>query len=179
MIKNNINEVKTNSMSNSLIEEYLKDPKIIRYNDLQNYNSIEELLPNNKDYVILLYESMPNEGHWTCLSRIDDTIEYFDSYGKPVDYPIDNWFKGNSSQQNKYLSKLLNKTKLKVYYNPIDYQQSKKDISTCGRHCCFRIINMLKYNRDLNKYHNVMKELKGKSKYNYDEIVSYMINLMD
>jgi hypothetical protein len=93
--------------------------------------------------------------------------------------PIDNWFKDNSSQQNKYLSKLLNKTKLKVYYNPIDYQQSKKDISTCGRHCCFRIINMNKYNRDLSKYHNVMKELKGKSKYNYDEIVSYMINLMD
>jgi hypothetical protein len=64
MIKNNINEVKTNSMSNSLIEQYLKDPKIIRYNDLKNYNSIEELLPNNKDYVILLYESLPNEGSY-------------------------------------------------------------------------------------------------------------------
>jgi len=37
---------------------------------------------------------------------------------------------------------------------------------------------MLKYNRDLNKYYQLMETLKNKTGYNYDEIVSYMINLI-
>ena len=179
MIKNNINEVKKESMSNFLMSDYLKNPNIMIYNELGNIDNIEDILPNNNDYVILLYERFKNDGHWVCILRINDTIEYFDSYGKNVDYAIDNWFKENKEQQNKYLSNLLNKTELKVFTNPIDYQNTNSDISTCGRHCIFRILNMLKYNRDLSKYYQLMETLKKKTGYNYDEIVSYMINLID
>ena len=53
----------------------------IEYKDLKNYTSIDELLPNDKDFAVLLYESQPNSGHWTALLKYDNDIELFDSYG--------------------------------------------------------------------------------------------------
>jgi hypothetical protein len=55
--------------------------KIIKFSQLANYNSIEQLLPHNGAYLVLLFESAMNSGHWTALLRYNDTIEFFDSYG--------------------------------------------------------------------------------------------------
>ena len=52
---------------------------VVFYEDLYNYNNIDSLLKNNA--VILMYRSSPFFGHWTCLIRSGDKIEFFDSYG--------------------------------------------------------------------------------------------------
>lgn len=181
-IRNNVNEVKKVSMSDELIKFYLPNAKIIIYNNLKDYNTIEEILPENKSFAVLLYVSAnlitEVSGHWTCITRLNNEISYFDSYGKTPDYAIDHWFKKNTEQQTKYLSQFLNKTKLKVFYNGIQYQSTPGDISTCGRHCIFYILNMQK-DKDLHDYYILMKNIKEKTNMTYDKIVSYMINNID
>lgn len=178
-IRNDINDVKKESMSNDLIKFYLPDAKILMSNELQAYKTIEDLLPTNKSYVVLLYVNThfgnTINGHWTCVTRLNDEISYFDSYGQQPDYAINHWFKNNKEQTINFLSKLLGKTKLDVFYNDIQYQSTPADISTCGRHCIFYILNMKK-DKSLSDYYILMKSIKEKTKMSYDKIVSYMIN---
>ena len=42
------------------------DAKIIKYAELANLYDIDQVLPNQKDYCIILYEDRPNRGHWTA-----------------------------------------------------------------------------------------------------------------
>lgn len=173
-----VKEVIIEPMGDDDIRYYFPDANIIKYSELKDYQDIETLLRDNKSFFFLLYQDQPNSGHWVCLSRTGDTIEYFDSYGKKIDEPLSwvpNYVLFKLGIQLPFLSRLLNKTKLNVVYNPIEYQEDKKDINTCGRHCCFRLKNMLK-GVDLADYYRLMKELKDKYKVSYDVIVSEFID---
>lgn len=180
-IKNDLDIVEDKSMSDKLINVYLPGCRTITYSDLYKYDSIEELLPSDKTYFILLYAryQLQSEvsGHWTCVTRLNNEISYFDSYGKPPDYAIDHWFKDNEKQQTKFLSSMFNKTKMNVFYNDVAYQDSQNDIATCGRHCIWYILNMKK-GKDLNEYYEFMKGIKQKTKMNYDQLVSFFVNLI-
>jgi hypothetical protein len=179
-IKNDIEEVKEDALGDNIIRKYLPNARIIKYSQLKNFNNIEELLPNEQSYCILLYESQPNSGHWTALMRIDDNIEYFDSYGNKPDFPL-TWSKDINEalgQSIPYLSNLLDKTSRDVYYNDFQYQKENKDVATCGRHCIFRILCLTRNFYDLKQYCNFLKGLKHKSSESFDDIVSYMINLV-
>ena len=57
------------------------DAKIIKYAELGNLYDIDQLLPEEKDYCIILYEDRPNRGHWTALLKYNNLYEHFDSYG--------------------------------------------------------------------------------------------------
>jgi hypothetical protein len=163
------------------IKYYLPDSKIMKYSDLKKYKNIEDLLKKNKDYVFILYEDSHNKGHWTAIMRYDPYIEYFDSYGGVVDNPL-SWIDKDQqkklNQDTKLLSNLFNKTKMKVIYNPIDYQEDNmnKDINTCGRHSVFRVKNLIDCNRKLGDYYKLMGGIKKESGNTYDEIVSHLID---
>lgn len=176
--KEEVKEVIIEPMGDDDIREYFPDALIIKYSDLKDYNDIRTLLRDDKSFFFLLYQDKPNTGHWVCLSRRGNTIEYFDSYGKKIDEPL-SWMPHNALLQlgiyKPYLTNLLNKTKYDVVYNPIEYQTDKRDINTCGRHCVFRLKNMQK-NVDLADYYKLMKHLKDKYKVSYDVIVSQFIN---
>lgn len=175
--KEEIKEVIVEPMGDDDIRYYFPDSTIIKYSELAEIDDIETLLRDDKSFFFLLYQDQPNSGHWVCLSRSGDTIEYFDSYGGKVDEPL-KWVPVYVSQnlgiQLPYLSRLLNKTRLNVVYNPVEYQLDKTNINTCGRHCCFRLKNMLK-GVDLADYYKMIKELKKKYKVSYDVIVSEFI----
>lgn len=171
------------------IKKYLPNAKIMKYSDLRNYKSIEDLLPSNKTYAIILYENQKNKGHWVCIMRYKDKkkgdlIEFFDSLaddGKP-----DSQLKWVSSETNKFLGQgkpilttLLNKSNLPVIYNKFKFQSEGnnidgKDINTCGKHCIFRIINLLNHNRNLEDYYKLMATAKKQSKNTFDEIVAHL-----
>ena len=57
------------------------DAKIIKYSELGNPYDIDQLLPGDKDYCIILYEDKPARGHWTALSKYNGLYERCDSYG--------------------------------------------------------------------------------------------------
>lgn len=59
--------------------------KIIQYKQLYNINNLLTLLPNKLSILIILINTSPNSGHWTCLVRQDMLLTYFDSYGKGID----------------------------------------------------------------------------------------------
>ena len=59
--------------------------KILKYSELSRYTNIEELLPHDKDFKIILTETEPNTGHWCCLLRKDKKVIWYDSYSVPPD----------------------------------------------------------------------------------------------
>ena len=64
------------------------DLKIIKYSELDSYSDLDELLPNELDYCIVLYEEKLNSGHWVCLCKYGGVIELFDPYGFKPDRPL-------------------------------------------------------------------------------------------
>ena len=120
-----MNNIKYESMDDSDIHYYLPKCKILKYNELKKYKSIEKLLPKHKSYFILLYPVQTEmSGHWICFTRYDRNIEYFDSYGLAPDVPF-SWPTSNFKNNERYLSKLLNKCKLPMVYNTIDFQNKR------------------------------------------------------
>ena len=172
-----MNSVKYESMDDTDIHYYLPKAKLIQYNNLKKYKTIEKLLPKHKSYFILLYPVQSEiSGHWVCMTRYDKTIEYFDSYGGLPDVAFE-WGSSNFKNNEKYLSKLLNKCKLPKVYNTISFQ-SKRDIaiSTCGAYAVFRILTLLEFNADLKQNNLMLKTLKESTDEPYDDIVVNFIN---
>ena len=177
MNEQELEEVVEEPMGDDDIRFYFPKANILKYSELANYNTLDDLLPNDRDYAFILYEDSPNKGHWTCVSKNNNQIEYFDSYGGAPDSPL-NWNpKAKNSQLGqgqKILSNLLEGSSKKVIYNPVKYQEEGGDINTCGRHCVFRLKQM-KDGKNLAEYYDFMKKLKSNSNKNYDEIVSSFI----
>lgn len=160
------------------IRKYLPDSLILKYSKLAKYGDIHQLLPGETSYCIILYEDSPNKGHWVCLLKYNDIIEFFDSYGGTVDSPL-KWNADHTNValgQHPYLTNLLQNCEEEVIYNPVDYQSEKNDINTCGRHCVFRILNLIKEGKTLADYYKLMTDIRKKSKATYDEIVSFFIS---
>ncbi len=166
------------ALSDDELEAVLDNPKIIKYSELANYGSIDELLPNDKDYVILLFEQQPNVGHWVGLLKYNDTIEYYDSYAKPPEYPL-RWSREYNNQLRQYpklLENLLSyNNNYKIIYNKKRVQSLDPNVKTCGRHLASRIKFMLDYDYDLNKYNKLLESMKKKLNTSYDDIVAYLI----
>ena len=88
---------------------------VVKYSELTDYNTINDLLPNDKDFKIILIESKLNSGHWCCVMKYKNIIEYFNSYGTAPEYDfkfIPTRIKHLLGQGGCLLSKLL-KTKIK------------------------------------------------------------------
>lgn len=179
-----INKTKLIPMGDDDIKKFLPDAKIITYDELKNYKSIDQLLPNEKDYAIILYLNSKNNGHWIAIMKNKDKkdktiIEYFDSYGNPIDQPLLWWNEEHLEGlgvDDIYLTKLLNKSGYKTVYNKEKYQNGNPDIKSCGRHIVFRLLNHLKGDLDLASYNKIMKQLKKDLKCSYDQIVSGFVN---
>ena len=176
-------EIEENSISDTELKYYLgEDVPIITYPNLKKYNSINQLLPSEKTYLIILYLDAPNSGHWVSIKRLkNNIIEVFCSYGTYPDeqlewYPDELNYKLN--QKEPYLTNLLNKWIGDVYYNNIKYQKLDNNIVTCGRHMINNILLMLKNNMNMSQYYKFMKKLKKKENKTYDEIVSERINII-
>lgn len=179
-LKQVLKEIEYDPMEDDSIKSYLPDARIITYPDLSKYQTIEELIPNNKDYIILLYLiEGKNSGHWTTLYNDNDCINFFCSYGSTPSKPLEWITKEKRRELNEeipYLDILLSKTKKDVIYNPIEYQDDEINrMSTCGRHCVFRILTLLRNNTSLPDYYRNMQRAKKQSGLTYDQIVSALI----
>jgi hypothetical protein len=146
--------------------------------------TIDDLLPKDLDYIFLLYEEKPNYGHWVLLSKYNDTIEMFNSYGDNyIDEPL-YWLPLERRKKLgtgiPYLTNLLKNTNYCDYaiiFNEYDFQdETDNKISTCGRWCSLRLKTILNKRMPLITFINMMKDIKNKTKLRYDVIVSDLIN---
>lgn len=179
MNKTKLKKIIEDPIDDSEIRKYLPAAKIFLFKHLSKYKTLQQLLPNDKDYFIMLYEQAPHNGHWVCLCNFNNHYEYFDSYGLKPSEPL-MW---NKKEVNKYLgqgkdylNELLKKADKKVLYNPIEYQKYGPNINTCGRFCIGKILMMRKFNYDMNDFYNYMKIIKDKLKLSYDKIISFIID---
>ena len=182
IINKNIKESLSVDDLNDILGQQFSDD-IILYSNLDQYRSIEDLLPTNKSFKVLLIRDSNYSGHYVCILRYNKTIEFFDSYGMYPSNELDYTENVNQSlgQTRDELLDLLQDAKqkgFKIEYNKIEFQQystGRKSIATCGRHVLFRIIMMIKYNYDLNKFVNFFISLERKYHLDFDNLVSLII----
>ena len=154
-----------------------RDLEIIKYSELSKFNDLNELLPNDKDCCVILYEDSLDHGHWIALSKYKGIFEFFDSYGISPDGEL-HWLnmkkKENLNEARPYLSNLLEDN---IYiYNHVRYQQSDLGIDTCGSHVAFRLFQLNNDNTNLHNYAAFMKSKRRLTGWSYDEIVANFVN---
>ena len=176
--KEEVNEKIEDPLDDSEIRFYLPDAKILTYPELSKYRNINELLPENKDYAIILYLDQPNKGHWTCVLKYNNTIEMFDPYGiKELDEEL-KWIPCSEriklKQAVPYMTRLFNSIEKpqKGIISSIEYQDDKNNVNSCGRHVVYRILKLLDDDMNIEQYYNHMKKLRKAYNLTYDEIVS-------
>lgn len=164
------------ALSNYEINNILKDQtKILTYKALPQFNNIDQLLEPYKNF-IMLYMSRPNFGHWTCVLKHPDRIEFFDPYGgkNTPDNEL-NMIKDDvkqiTNQDYPYLSQLLYDSGYPIEYNNYQFQEHGQGINSCGRHC---IVRCLFKNLLLDEYYEMMNQLCKKFNMNYDQLVTYI-----
>lgn len=159
--------------------------RILSYSDLQNFQFIEQLLPNKFDYRIILIEQKENVGHWICILRYIDsqnlknTIEIFDSYGNPIISTLDK-IKGfiKLEQSNQYIIDLIEDAILKKYQivqNRIQFQKYGTNINTCGRYVLARIVGMMKLKMNLKEFQDFLIYQDAKFKKGFDFVIGIFI----
>jgi len=180
-----LQEIIAEPLDDNEIHHYLPNCKILKYSQLSKYQSINQLLPMDTDFCIILYEDSYNQGHWTALMRYNKgktgTIEFFDPYGNLFDKQL-NWTPLETRKElgegRKLLTPLLDCCTQKVIYNPIKYQKDGSSINDCGRHCVYRVLCLIKKNMDLEQYFKHIKEIEKQTGYDADGIVSSQIDIM-
>ena len=138
--------------------------KIIRFPELSEYNSIEEVLPYSNDCAIIFFidEQTPtsNIGHWTCIMRNGNRYEFFDSYGlssKEDLEHIDKEKRIRFGEQHDYLKELGGKM---LHHNPIQYQGWSPKIATCGRYAIIRLLAFMSGITNPRQFYKFMKHAK-------------------
>ena len=118
------------------------DLRIFKYSDLDDYESIEDVLPHDGSYCIILIESQINRGHFVAMSRQNNTIIQFDSYSGQIDKElnyISTIMKRILGEYKDTITKLIKKSNLKTIWNKVKYQSNKKvcgvESAICGRAC--------------------------------------------
>jgi hypothetical protein len=134
------------SLSDADIRHILgQGTKIIEFKDMDMFKTIYDLLPNEKDFTIVLVEQKDNSGHWVMLLRDGNRIEQFDSYGVTLETELNfvsqamNRMLGQSKQEFHTLMKTIDDED-ELVFNKARLQSEDPTIATCGRHCCLRAL---------------------------------------
>lgn len=136
------------SLSGEDILRLNPNTKLILYEDVSSYNTIDELL-EPFDSVIILYEwerkGDTSIGHYVTVNRVNNyMIEHFDSYAFKPDEELKQLknaseaYKRMTKQDHKYLLDLYINCPYVMSYNHYKFQSLDENISTCGRYCILR-----------------------------------------
>jgi hypothetical protein len=154
-------------LSDEEMQEALPNVPILRYEELEEFESIEQLLPKNRSAaVIFISTTSENSGHWFAVMRSGKRIYYFDAYGKRPDKNLlftPKHLRKEFGQSIPYLSYLLNKALddgFKVSFNEVKYQDENPAIQTCGRWIISRInFNLYEKNNTPANYKKMIKKM--------------------
>lgn len=175
-----VEEVIADPMDDKDIRRYYPNATIIKYSELPRYSSIDQLIPQDKGVVFLLYQHSYNNGHWVLLSKYAPrTFEFFCSYGSKIDEPL-TW----TSQANRealgegtpYLSNLLKGWNGKITYNKKQFQVKGSKVATCGAYCVMRTACLKNDNMNLTDFQSYLEQLKKETGLSYDEIVANFVS---
>lgn len=174
MSKINLKKIEDYSLNEKNIKKILgKNIKIIEYSQLKYINNIDDIFDDEGRCILFFATESNTIGHWECLIKQDNRILFFDSYGLGIDKCKNYVSKKLLIKLNEYpnyLTDILNKSGYNIFHNAVRYQKMEGDITTCGRHCCLRLLNEkmngLQYRQFMNSLINFTNTT------NYDQAVS-------
>ena len=170
-------------VTNHDILQIFPNCKIVKYAELDQYETIYDLLPHKMDFLFLLTESELNSGHWTLIIRDGTKFEYYDSYGESPKSILDyipsykNKQLGNNHKED--LGNIIKSVKPsdKFIYNKFQFQSDKPNINTCGRWAICRVALFLSDSVDLKQFTKIIK-LKSKDlKKSFDEVIVFLVSV--
>jgi hypothetical protein len=162
------------------IEKHTGQREILKYSDLKNYKTIEDLLPADKSFVIILIEDRLNSGHWVCVMRYGKTIEYFNSYGAKWDSDwkfINKMVRMILGENTNEMTRLMEGAKRDGWdtiWNKFRFQKLSSKIQTCGRWCVLRV-EMMKMGYTLPEFYDFIKKREKELGEKSDFIVSKFV----
>lgn len=169
-------------LSDADLERYFgtgKESEVIKYNEIADYNSIDDLLPKPFDFRIILVETAHNIGHWVLILKYGNTIENFNSYGIDIDRQknmLSRLVNFNMGQTKNLLTKLVGKSNYKYVINKTPYQDEGQYINTCGRWVALRIITAKDMFMPLNEFDTMIKKANHELRLTPDQLVSMWID---
>lgn len=118
---------------------------VLTYSDLKSMSDgqFSSLLP-----MIVLYEVCDEYGHWICVFKNDEGINFFDSLGIIPDDELDLFENGYKPLLLKLIYNHSIKNNIDIIYNHRCLQKNKPYINTCGRYCILRLKFKDMYNDD-------------------------------
>lgn len=126
-------------LSDDKVRQALGDAtRILKYSELKNYETINDLLPKINDFVIILLEEDVNRGHWTALMKPSSGYYYFNSYGTKYDTDISViplCIRRILHEDRREITRLLDG-------HPCEWNRTKlqgEKSQTCGRYCVLAI----------------------------------------
>jgi len=159
--------VKAHPLTDTEMRKILGPTKILTSRDLVNITRPDDLFDRQGRCILLYTPYDPTSGHWTCLLRKNDHIEFFDSYGEKPDSPE---YLGD---QEPLLTQLLKASGMPVYYNTRQFQKDRSDVATCGRWVCARL---LYFPYSIDKFSSIVDKFKGEPDSFVSGLIYGMIN---
>ena len=170
-------------MSDADLEKYtgVLPEDILKYCDLKNYATIDELLPDDKSFRIILIEKQYNNGHWVAIMRYGQTVEYFNSYGLRWDADwkfitrIIRVILGESTNEMSRLMKQAGDAGYQTIYNHTRFQKFSPTVNTCGRWCTLRVETM-RMGYSLSEFTDFVHDQAKRLKQTTDFVVAKFVN---
>jgi len=138
-----INRVKRYPLGDDDIRKLLgQDIHIMTYPQLEGKGSINECFDRKGRCILLFPNASPTMGHWCCMIKRPDHIEFFDPYGEAPEEQKDGLSKSRLEElqmSHPVLTELLKSSGMPVFYNAHAFQKDRADVATCGRHCVVRL----------------------------------------
>ena len=170
-------------MTNHDLGAIIKNVRIVKFSDLDQFGSIYQLLPKKIDFVVILTETEDvNQGHWQLLLKRHNTFEFFDSYGDEPKTIIEfvskkmNQFLGNDYQKDMghILKSIRKQDQLTV--NKFEFQSDIPNVNTCGRWVALRVMMFLAHEMNNKQFVAWFKQQKKKlPRLKHDELVCELI----
>jgi hypothetical protein len=137
-------EVRDYSLSDDDIRRLLgKDISLMTYPDLANKKSLNDCFDSKGRCIILFLTQDEHTGHWCCMFRTKKGVEFFDPYGDRPEEQLDEVPQSRLEQLDQdqpYLTDLMRRSGVPIYYNTHAFQKERGDVNTCGRHCVVRLL---------------------------------------
>ena len=136
-------EVLDYPLSDGDIQKALRTPtKILTYPDLEFVNHIDDIFDKEGRSILLYPTTSETNGHWVCMIKKGNHIEFFDPYGNKPDSQL-KWISDKKRRgfgiHYPTLTRLFKESGYDVDYNHHKFQENGNDINTCGRHCLARL----------------------------------------
>ena len=168
-------------LDGNAIQKLTKSP-IIKYPEFNNMSSIDDAFKKSDSVIIFFEIEDAYSGHWTCMMKRGNEIEFFDPYGLKQDDEfnyVTMHTREELNEQFEPLSKLLNNSNYKVIHNPYKIQKFEFPFNskivrpqTCGRHSALRLMN-----KDKTLEQHILDTYTKNNKLGNDDIIScYLIN---